>query len=85
MAEAPTESKRQRKVMWITLLTPLVVLLSVVVGYRMTAAYRTPSCSWPLVVRGTATPTQIGLVRCYQEDLAHHDVGGLSSLTADGG
>jgi len=38
-----------------------------------------------MVVRGTATSAQIGLVRCYQEDLAHRDIGGLSSLMANTG
>ncbi len=66
-AEALSESKRQRRVMWIMLLSPLVLVLGIVVGIRVASA-GVPSCSWPLVVRGTATPVQVNLARCYVED-----------------
>jgi hypothetical protein len=39
-----------------------------------------PTCTWPLAVRGKATPAQIDLVRCYVEDLAHRDTAGLTTL-----
>lgn len=43
----------------------------------------TPSCSWPLQVRGTATPTQAALVRCYLQALADHDAGELGAVARD--
>ena len=41
---------------------------------------RTPSCSWPLRVRGTATSQQAGLVRCYLQALARRDINGLYAV-----
>jgi hypothetical protein len=35
--------------------------------------YGTPSCSWPMRVRGTATSTQTGLAGCYLQALANGD------------
>jgi len=43
----------------------------------------TPTCSWPLQVRGTATPAQAGLVRCYLRALASRDTAGLMAVAAD--
>ncbi len=43
----------------------------------------TPTCSWPLQVRGTASPAQAGLVRCYLRALAHRDTAGLMAVAAD--
>ena len=43
----------------------------------------TPTCSWPLQVRGTASPAQAGLVRCYLRALASRDTAGLMAVTAD--
>jgi hypothetical protein len=43
----------------------------------------TPSCSWPLQVRGTATSTQTGLVRCYLRALADHNVSELGAVARD--
>ncbi len=83
MVEALTGSKRQGRVMWAMLLTPLVVVLGIVVGFRVASA-RVPSCSWPLTVRGTATPAQVNLARCYVKDLAHRDTGGLTTLMVPG-
>jgi hypothetical protein len=40
----------------------------------------TPSCSWPLRVRGHATSEQAGLIRCYLRALAHHDAAGLRAV-----
>jgi hypothetical protein len=43
----------------------------------------TPTCSWPLQVRGTASPAQSGLVRCYLRALASRDTAGLMAVAAD--
>ena len=43
----------------------------------------TPTCSWPLQVRGTASPAQAGLVRCYLRALASRDTAGLVAVAAD--
>jgi hypothetical protein len=40
----------------------------------------TPTCSWPLQVRGTASPAQAGLVRCYVRALASRDTAGLMAV-----
>jgi hypothetical protein len=42
----------------------------------------TPACSWPLQVRGTASPAQTGLVRCYLRALASRDTAGLMAVAA---
>jgi hypothetical protein len=42
----------------------------------------TPSCAWPVRVRGTATAQQAGLVRCYLRALARHDIAGLYAVAA---
>jgi len=43
----------------------------------------TPTCSWPLAVRGPADPAQTGLVRCYLRALAGRDTAGLLAVAAD--
>jgi hypothetical protein len=43
----------------------------------------TPTCSCPLQVRGTASPAQAGLVRCYLRALAGRDTAGLMTAAAD--
>jgi hypothetical protein len=43
----------------------------------------TPTCSWPLQVRGTASPAQAGLVRCYLRALASGNTAGLMAVAAD--
>jgi hypothetical protein len=40
----------------------------------------TPSCSWPMRIRGTATAEQAGLVRCYLRALSMHDTAGLAAV-----
>ena len=68
-----------------------VVAASVIVGGAALAwggrvaweAYETsgtPACSWQLQVRGTATPAQAGLVRCYLRALAGGDTAGLLAV-----
>jgi hypothetical protein len=52
-------------------------------GHAAWVAYEhggTPSCSWPLQVRGTATRAQAGLVRCYLRALAARDTAGLMAV-----
>jgi hypothetical protein len=39
-----------------------------------------PACSWPLRVDGHATAAQAGLIRCYLQAVAHHDLGALRGL-----
>jgi hypothetical protein len=39
-----------------------------------------PACSWPLEVRGPATPEQAGLIRCYVRALAIRSVAGLQAV-----
>lgn len=39
-----------------------------------------PACSWPLRVTGHATATQTGLIRCYLQAIAQHDLGALRGL-----
>jgi hypothetical protein len=43
----------------------------------------TPTCSWPLRVRGTASPAQVGLVGCYLRALASRETAGLMAVAAD--
>jgi hypothetical protein len=49
-------------------------------GYIWVTHDRTPSCSWPLRVRGAATAQQAGLVRCYLQALARRDIAGLYAV-----
>lgn len=39
-----------------------------------------PACSWPLRVTGRATAAQTGLIRCYLQAVAQHDLGALRGL-----
>jgi hypothetical protein len=39
-----------------------------------------PACSWPLRVEGHATAAQTGLIRCYLQAVARHDLGALRGL-----
>ena len=52
-------------------------------GHAAWAAFKsrsTPSCSWPLRIRGKPTAAQAGLVRCYLRALAGHDTAGLQAV-----
>lgn len=40
----------------------------------------TPRCAWPLVVRGPATGSQAGLLRCYVRAMARDDLPALRAL-----
>jgi hypothetical protein len=42
-----------------------------------------PSCSWPLRIRGTANSEQSGVVRCYLRALAKRDTAGLRAVADD--
>ena len=57
---------------------------AVLAGHTAWATYEshwgTPSCSWPLQVRGKATGDQPGLVRCYLKALAEHNTAGLMAV-----
>ncbi len=55
-------------------------------GHTAWVAYETwgtPTCSWPVQVRGTANLAQTGLIRCYLRDLAHRDTAGPMAVAAD--
>jgi hypothetical protein len=61
----------------------VAVLGSVWIGHTAWAAFKnrsTPSCSWPLRIRGKPTAAQAGLVRCYLRALAGHDAAGLAAV-----
>jgi hypothetical protein len=53
------------------------------VTWEALQTWGTPTCSWPLQVRGTASPAQAGLVRCYLRALASRDTAGLMAVAAD--
>lgn len=55
-------------------------------GHAVWAAFKsrsTPSCSWPLRIRGKPTAAQAGLVRCYLRALAERDTAGLLAVAAN--
>jgi hypothetical protein len=52
-------------------------------AWQAIQTWGTPACSWPLQVRGTASPAQSGLVRCYLRALASRDTAGLMAVAAD--
>jgi hypothetical protein len=61
----------------------LVAVGAVWAGHAAWAAFTgqgTPSCSWPLHVRGKPAPGQVGLMRCYLKALAHRDAAGLLAI-----
>lgn len=47
------------------------------------SVYGTPSCSWPLPVRGPATSTQAGLARCYVRALANRDHAEMAAVASN--
>jgi hypothetical protein len=55
-------------------------------GYAGWSAFQgrnSPSCSWPLRIRGTANSAQSGVVRCYLQALAKRDTAGLRAVADD--
>jgi hypothetical protein len=64
----------------------VAVFGAVWLGHTAWAAFKsrsTPSCSWPLRVRGKPTAAQAGLVRCYLRALAERDTGGLAAVAGN--
>lgn len=64
----------------------VAVFGTVWLGHTAWAAFKnrsTPSCSWPLRIRGKPTAAQAGLVRCYLRALAGHDTGGLQAVAGN--
>ncbi len=51
--------------------------------WEVIETWGTPACSWPLQVRGTASPAQAGLIRCYLRALAGDDRAGLLAVAAE--
>ena len=52
-------------------------------GHAAWAAFesrQTPSCSWPMRIRGAPTAAEAGLVRCYLRALARRDMAGLAAV-----
>src|SRR5215472_4041350 len=47
---------------------------------RVESTYGTPSCTWPLQVRGAATAAQTGLARCYVQALVNRDHAELAAV-----
>jgi len=69
-------------------LTVVIALAGIALGADMAwSAWQnndaTPSCSWPVQVRGTATNQQVGLVRCYLQALAARDTTKLMAVAAN--
>jgi hypothetical protein len=64
---------------------PVLVVLAAI-GWGADLAWNawenhgTPSCSWPVRVRGVATGQQVGLVQCYLKALAARDTTGLKAV-----
>lgn len=61
----------------------LVAVGAVWAGHAAWASFTgqgTPSCSWPLHVRGKPAPGQVSLMRCYLKALAHSDTAGLLAI-----
>ena len=70
----------------VAVLAAVAVFGTVWVGHTAWAAFKnrsTPSCSWPLRIRGKPTAAQAGLVRCYLRALAGHDTGGLLAVAGN--
>ena len=61
----------------------VLAALAVAAGWLYADAHRAPSCSWPLRIRGPATPQQVGLVRCYLQAVAERDTGEMNAVAAN--
>ena len=92
MTEAPVRGvrlaeprRRRRPAVWVAVILVVAGGLAwgIPVAWEAIQGGGTPSCSWPLEVRGTATPEQAGLVRCYLRALASRDTAGLMAVAAD--
>jgi hypothetical protein len=77
------ERRPRRAAVTMAVLAVVAVFGAVWLGHTAWAAFKnrsTPSCSWPLRIRGKPTAAQAGLVRCYLRALAGHDTGGLLAV-----
>ncbi len=78
---------RARRVVLASLCIVVCASFGIVAGHWYLNRASTPSCSWPMRVHGSATPQQIGLVRCYLKDLSMRDtqvLAGLMAVTTQG-
>jgi len=69
---------------WVTVTLAAGAGLAVVgpAAWDAIQTWGTPTCSWPLQVRGPASRAQAGLVRCYLRALASRDTAGLMGVAA---
>jgi hypothetical protein len=78
------EPRPRKRARGVAIALSVVVLAGVAwAGYAAWAAFQgrnSPSCSWPLRIRGTATSEQSGVVRCYLQALAKRDTGALMAV-----
>jgi hypothetical protein len=80
------ERRPRRAAVTMAVLAVVAAFGAVWLGHTAWAAFKnrsTPSCSWPLRIRGKPTAAQAapaGLVRCYLRALAGHDTGGLLAV-----
>jgi hypothetical protein len=72
--------RRIRPAAWAAGVALVAVTGAVWGAHAWAARDTTPSCSWPMRTRGTATADQAGLVRCYLRALAHRDIAGLYAV-----
>ncbi len=52
------------------------------VAWGAIQTWGTPTCSWPLQVKGAPNAAQAGLARCYVRDLSQGDTAGLQAVAA---
>jgi hypothetical protein len=77
------ERRLRRPAVTMAVWTVVAVFGAVWAGHTAWAALEsrdTPSCSWPLRVRGKPAAAQAGLVRCYLRALAGRDAAGLAAV-----
>ena len=80
MITASTRPRRRRLAAALTGCIVLATAGAAWAGLAWVTRDGTPSCSWPLRVRGTATSQQARLVRCYLQALAQRDIAGLYAV-----
>lgn len=73
----------RKRVKVIPVVVAVVVLVAGYAAWRPFQSRNSPSCSWPLRIRGTATSEQSGVVRCYLQALAKRDTAGLMAVADD--
>jgi hypothetical protein len=80
------ERRLRRPALTMAVWAAVAVVGAVWAGHIAWAAFKnrsTPSCSWPLRIRGKPTAAQAGLVRCYLRARAGHDAGGLLAVAGN--